>query len=38
MKLITKAGTYEADTFWQIIVEVIRHRFYHLIHDGKWMD
>jgi hypothetical protein len=38
MKLIVKNGTYEADTLWQLIIEVLKHRFWHLIKDGKWMD
>jgi len=38
MKLITKAGVYEADTFWRIIIMVISHRFWHLRKHGKWMD
>jgi hypothetical protein len=38
MKLITEAGTYEADTFWQIIIEVLKHRFWHLRKHGKWID
>jgi hypothetical protein len=32
------AGTYEADTFTGLIIEVLKHRFYHLINHGKWMD
>jgi hypothetical protein len=37
-KLLTKAGTYEADTFLKLVVEVIKHRFWHLRTHGKWMD
>jgi hypothetical protein len=37
-KLTCKAGSYEADTFWGIIVVVLKHRFWHLLTDGKWMD
>lgn len=37
-KLRTPAGIYEADTFFMLVIEVLRHRFHHLIHDGKWMD
>ena len=38
MKLIVKEGYYEADTLWQLIVEVLKHRFWHLRKHGKWMD
>jgi hypothetical protein len=38
MKLITKAGTYEADSLWKIIIEVLKHRLWHLKNHGKWMD
>ena len=37
-KLKCEAGIYEADTFWGIVKEVIKHRFWHLRHQGKWMD
>jgi hypothetical protein len=38
MKLIVKNGTYEADTLWQLIILVLRHRLYHLVNHGKWID
>jgi hypothetical protein len=39
MKLIVKGkGSYEAETFWQLIIEVLKHRTWHLFNDGKWMD
>ena len=39
MKLIIKGvGSYEADTFWKLIIEVLKHRTWHLFNDGKWMD
>ena len=38
MKLIVKEGSYEADTLWGIIIEVLKHRFWHLRKHGKWMD
>jgi hypothetical protein len=38
MKLIVKNGSYEADTLWELIIMVLKHRFWHLINDGKWMD
>lgn len=37
-KLNTEVGTYEADTFFGIVVEVLKHRFWHLRKHGKWMD
>lgn len=37
-ELKTKAGSYYAQSFWGIITEVLKHRFYHLTHHGKWMD
>jgi hypothetical protein len=39
MKLIIKGvGSYEADTLFQLIIEVLKHRTWHLINHGKWMD
>jgi hypothetical protein len=38
MKLIVKAGTYEADTLLGIIIEVLKHRFWHFRTHGKWID
>jgi len=37
-KLVVKEGEYYADTFWQLIIEVLKHRFWHLRKHGKWMD
>ena len=37
MKLYTKAGIYEADTFLKIVIIVLKHRFWHLIKHGKWI-
>jgi len=37
-KLKTKDGKYETDTFFGLIIEVLKHRFWHLIKDGKWKD
>lgn len=37
-KLITKAGIYKSDTFLQLIIEVLKHRFWHLRKHGKWID
>jgi len=38
MKLIVKEGTYEADSLFNLIIEVLKHRFWHLRTHGKWMD
>ena len=37
-KLTCKAGIYEADTFFELVCEVLKHRFWHLRTHGKWMD
>ena len=37
-KLICKAGTYEANTFFALIIQVLNHRFWHLRMHGKWID
>jgi len=38
MKLIINEGTYEANSLMGIIIEVIKHKFWHLRKHGKWMD
>ena len=37
-KLIVSAGVYEADTFFDLVMQVLKHRFWHLRTHGKWMD
>lgn len=37
-ELRVKEGSYYADTFWKLIIEVLSHRFWHLRKHGKWMD
>ena len=37
-KLIVSAGVYEADTFFDLVIQVLKHRFWHLRKHGKWMD
>jgi hypothetical protein len=32
------AGVYYANSLFDLIVQVLRHRWWHLMHDGKWMD
>lgn len=36
--LICEAGVYEADTFFSMVIEVLRHRCWHLWKHKKWMD
>jgi len=36
--LEVKEGFYYADTFFKLIIEVLKHRFWHLRNHGKWMD
>ena len=31
-------GKYTADSILGLIWEVLKHRFWHLRRDGKWMD
>jgi hypothetical protein len=37
-RLIVEEGEYEADSFSSLILEVLKHRFWHLRTHGKWMD
>jgi hypothetical protein len=37
-QLHCKEGIYYADSLLDLIIQVIRHRFWHLMNDGKWMD
>lgn len=32
------AGVYYANSLFDLIVQVLHHRWWHLMHDGKWMD
>jgi len=36
--LYVKAGIYESDTLFGLLWEILKHRFYHLRKNGKWMD
>ena len=38
MKLLVDSGYYEADSFAALIWEVLKHRCWHLWHDGRWID
>ena len=31
-------GIYESNSLFGLFIEVIKHRFGHLIRDRKWMD
>jgi hypothetical protein len=37
-KLICNAGSYESDSFFTLIIQVLKHRFWHLRTHGKWID
>jgi hypothetical protein len=37
-ELHCEAGVYYANSLLGLILQVIRHRFWHLTHDGVWMD
>ena len=37
-KLFCNAGIYEADSFFNLIIEVLKHRTWHLLNHGKWID
>lgn len=37
-KMTCKAGIYESDTFLNLIIQVLKHRFWHLRTHGKWID
>jgi hypothetical protein len=37
-KLKCEAGIYESDSFFQLVIEVLKHRFWHLRKHGKWID
>tara|TARA_B100001750_G_C15015375_1_gene354309 strand:+ start:249 stop:368 length:120 start_codon:yes stop_codon:yes gene_type:complete len=34
----TKAGTYKEDSLIKLLVTIYKHRFHHLVNDGKWID
>ena len=34
-KMTCKAGIYESNTFFSLIIEVLKHRFWHLRTHGK---
>jgi len=34
----TTGGMYESDTLLGLLLEIFRHRLYHLFRHRKWMD
>ena len=34
----TTGAMYESDTLLGLLIEIFRHRLYHLIKDGQWVD
>jgi hypothetical protein len=36
--IVQEAGVYENDTFFGLVIQVLKHRFWHLRKHGKWMD
>jgi len=38
VQLVTPAGTYEARSLWRLLVEVIKHRTWHLLRGDGWVD
>lgn len=38
MKLIVKEGYYEAPNLFALLLEVFKHRMWHYVNHGKWMD
>jgi hypothetical protein len=37
-KLEVEEGFYKSDSLTSLILEVLKHRFWHLRTHGKWMD
>jgi hypothetical protein len=37
-RLRVPGGVYEHSSLFLLILSVLKHRFSHLIKDGKWMD
>jgi hypothetical protein len=38
MVLFVKEGYYKSDSFFGLVLEVLKHRTWHLIKEGKWKD
>lgn len=36
--MICPAGEYEATSWISLGWQILKHRVYHLMYDGKWMD
>ena len=37
-KLMVAEGSYEADSLWSLLLEVLRHRFWHWRRGDGWRD
>jgi hypothetical protein len=37
-RLVVAEGEYQSDSLFALILEVLKHRFWHLRTHGKWMD
>ena len=37
-KLDVPEGIYSADTLLGLFLEIMRHRLFHLLKHGQWMD
>ena len=35
---IVDAGKYESDTLIGLCIEVLKHRLWHLVKHGRWVD
>ena len=35
---MSKRGVYKSKSWFGLMYERVKHRTYHLINDGKWMD
>ena len=33
-----KVGYYESDSLFGLVWEMFKHRFWHLVKHGRWMD
>ena len=38
MKLIVPEGSYEGPTLFRLLVEVLKHRTWHLLRGDGWVD
>ena len=38
VSLQMSTGVYKSKSWFGLMYEILKHRTYHLINDGKWMD